>query len=145
MPQVCCSDVVVLNKCDLVAGGTGSGLGAMSDLEDALSDMAPGVRVVRARYGEVRRACVYACGDTEAREGADTVRAHCVCACVHVCVCVSCQVGLSVRDAQVCCCNSSLRAHMRLPCPIATHCPLATHGEPRRTKPNVRLGASRPL
>eukprot|EP00198_Chlamydomonas_reinhardtii_P013938 XP_001703275.1 predicted protein [Chlamydomonas reinhardtii] len=51
--QVCCSDVVVLNKCDLVAGGTGSGLGAMSDLEDALSDMAPGVRVVRARYGEV--------------------------------------------------------------------------------------------
>ncbi|KAG2450152.1 hypothetical protein HYH02_000254 [Chlamydomonas schloesseri] len=55
--QVCCADVVVLNKCDLLAGGPrgcgGGGLGALSDLEDALSDMAPGVRVVRARYGEV--------------------------------------------------------------------------------------------
>ncbi|KAG2500026.1 hypothetical protein HYH03_002307 [Edaphochlamys debaryana] len=62
--QVGCADVVVLNKCDLVAGGPlgagpvpgggrPGGLGALSDLEDELARLAPGVRVVRARFGEV--------------------------------------------------------------------------------------------
>lgn len=47
-------DVVVLNKCDLLAVAPGGGLGALSDMEDELARRAPGVRVVRARYGEVR-------------------------------------------------------------------------------------------
>ncbi|GLI69138.1 hypothetical protein VaNZ11_013695 [Volvox africanus] len=58
--QISCADVVVLNKCDLVApslglgfGGSGMGLGALADMEDMLAEMAPGIRVVRARYGEV--------------------------------------------------------------------------------------------
>ncbi|GIL42728.1 hypothetical protein Vafri_659 [Volvox africanus] len=58
--QLSCADVVVLNKCDLVApslgqgfGGSGMGLGPLADMEDMLAEMAPGIRVVRARYGEV--------------------------------------------------------------------------------------------
>ncbi|GLC44351.1 hypothetical protein PLESTB_000479000 [Pleodorina starrii] len=57
--QVCCADVVVVNKCDLMAPGAGGvgagggGLGALADLEDLIEEMAPGVRLVRARYGEV--------------------------------------------------------------------------------------------
>ncbi len=46
-------DVVVLNKCDLLAAAPGGGLGALADMEDELARRAPGVRVVRARYGEV--------------------------------------------------------------------------------------------
>lgn len=41
------ADLVVLNKCDL------AGLGAISGLEDRLHALVPGVRLLRARFGQV--------------------------------------------------------------------------------------------
>ncbi|GIL73249.1 hypothetical protein Vretimale_4853 [Volvox reticuliferus] len=76
--QISCADVVVLNKCDLVApglslgfGGSGVGLGALADMEDMLAEMAPGIRVVRARYGEVPLTAILDVEPVGTREGDD--------------------------------------------------------------------------
>jgi hypothetical protein len=49
--QVRAADVVVLNKCDLAS------LAAMAGVEDALQALAPGVRMLRARFGQVGCCC----------------------------------------------------------------------------------------
>ena len=46
--QLRAADVVVLNKCDLAS------LSGLSSVEDLIQDKAPGVRMMRARYGQVR-------------------------------------------------------------------------------------------
>jgi G3E family GTPase len=54
--QVRAADVVVLNKCDLAT------LASMAAVEDALQQLVPGVRMLRARFGQVRvwRCCCHA-------------------------------------------------------------------------------------
>jgi G3E family GTPase len=58
--QLLASDLVVLNKVDL------AGLAATSDLEDAVRQLAPGARALRARFGQVP---VEAVLDTAGRGG----------------------------------------------------------------------------
>lgn len=48
--QVQAADVVVVNKCDL------AGLGAISSVEDEVQHVSLGVRMIRARFGQVRQA-----------------------------------------------------------------------------------------
>jgi G3E family GTPase len=59
--QLRAADVVVINKCDLAS------LSALSSLEDLLQDKAPGVRTLRARFGQVSgaRTCVCVLGGEE--------------------------------------------------------------------------------
>jgi len=45
--QIKASDIVVLNKCDLPT------LGVISDVEDAVRQLAPHACVLRARFGQV--------------------------------------------------------------------------------------------
>jgi hypothetical protein len=47
MTQVRAADVAVLNKCDLAT------LASMAAVEDALQQLLPGVRMLRARFGQV--------------------------------------------------------------------------------------------
>lgn len=47
MLQLRAADVVVLNKCDLAS------LSALSAVEDLIQQKAPGVRMLRARFGQV--------------------------------------------------------------------------------------------
>lgn len=45
--QLRAADIVVLNKCDLAS------LGTVSSVEDKVQEVAPGVKMLRARFGQV--------------------------------------------------------------------------------------------
>jgi G3E family GTPase len=53
--QVRAADVVVLSKCDLAS------LAGMAAVEDALQQLVPGVRMLRARFGQVGTAQCCCC------------------------------------------------------------------------------------
>ncbi len=62
--QVRAADVVVLNKCDVAT------LSAISDVEDRLQALAPGIRLLRARFGQVPLEAVLDVEVQQAQEGA---------------------------------------------------------------------------
>lgn len=69
--QLRAADVVVINKCDLAS------LASLSGVEDLVQEMAPGVRTLRARFGQVgdHQRCRW-CGAGEAVHSWKRVRSE---------------------------------------------------------------------
>eukprot|EP00775_Hariotina_reticulata_P001519 gene1519-1856_t len=69
--QLRAADVVVLNKCDLAS------LAVMSAVEDQVQELNPGVRMLRARFGQVSVSCFTVCTGLVLLAGAfDTYATH---------------------------------------------------------------------
>lgn len=68
--QLAAADLIIINKCDLVPG-----LGALADLEDAIEREAPGIRVVRTRFGQAPLEMIMDVQAVEAKGAANDLQA----------------------------------------------------------------------